>query len=234
MSDPVSEIVNEVKAELAKRNVLLSYWCKLFENFSFSPQELYATVERNLEARKVPGLEPDAVLIRQGGPFSPKRLYLQLRRERLVFEIGAAPFGAGFFVSSRLFDRRREPSFWDFMFLLLFLGLCGAPVAYRFGWVWSVITVTGILALLWTIMRLAALETMAWFDRVLSDLPFIGPLYDRFFHPDTYYRQDTNNAYRETVHQAVMQAVDEMRTQKGLKPLTDDERRPTLGEFHGR
>lgn len=231
---PVQTFLEEATAREVRRNVLLSYWCKLFPGVSYSPQEFYALVAANLEAQRVPGLETGQVTMRQSGAFSSERLYLQFRRERLVFEICGAPFGAGFFVSSRLFDRRREATLLDIILLLLLIGLCGIPVAYQFGWMWGLFAIAGIIAFLWTVMRLAATETLAWLDRTLSDLPLVGLIYERFFHPDTYYREDTNNAYREAVHGAVMQAVDEMITQRGVTPLTPEEKRPSICELHRR
>lgn len=230
MSDlnPIHEFLEEAAAREAKWNQLLSYWCKLFPSVTYAPGDFYALVAEHLAAQQVPALEVNRVLLRQSGPFSPGRLYFELRRERLVFEICGAPFGTGFFVSSRLFDRRREATLLDLALLFLAIGMCGAPVAFRFGWVWGVIAVTGIIALLASVMRLAATETLAWLDRTLADLPFLGLIYERFFHPDTYYRHDTNNAYREAVHLAVLRAIDDMTTKKGLQPLADDERRPIL------
>ena len=224
----------EVVAREEKRNEQLHYSCELYPNFSYSPQEFYALVRKNLDDQKVPGLEADQVMMRQGGAFSAERLYLRFRRERLVFEICAAPFGTGFFVSSRLFDRRRDASLFDIILLLVFIGLCGAPLAYQFGWMWGVIGVTGLIALLWTIMRIAATETVTWLDRTLSDLPVIGLIYDRFFHPKTYFRQDTNAVYRAAVNFAVKQAVEQMLGPKAVRPLTVDEGRPVLRDLHTR
>jgi len=232
-SNLVERIVEANKAYQTKNNEQLAYWCKLFPDISYSAKELYGAIVKNVQAQMVPALEPGLVLIRQGGPFSPERLYLQMRRERLVFEICGAPFGTGFFVSSRLFDRRKEPTLLDFCVLFFLILLLPLPViVLQLGWVWSVITVTGVLAFVWTIMRFAAMGILGGADRVLSDLPFIGPFYDRFFHPDTYYRQDINGSYREAVHSALMQAIDEMTKQKGLKALNDDERRPTIRDLH--
>lgn len=94
-------------------NKQLSYWCKLFDNFNFSPKEFYGMLGKNLETRDIPDLEPQYIMMQQSGVLSAKRLYMQLRRERLVFELRAAPFGTGFFVSSRLFDRRREANLFQ-------------------------------------------------------------------------------------------------------------------------
>ncbi|MHB8522095.1 MAG: hypothetical protein ACYDH9_15225 [Limisphaerales bacterium] len=224
----VETIIAATKSPLARQNIMLGYWCKWFRNLSFSGKDFYAMVRKNIHACDLPGLEEGHISLRQSGPFSPARLYLQLRRERLVFEICGAIFGNGFFVSSRLFDRRKEPTWVDYLVLFLIFGFWAQLLLLTKGWVWAVIVTTGIIALLWSLMRLAVLDVVSGLDRFMSVIPFLGPVYDWFFHPDTYYRQDLNNSYREAVHEAVMQAIDEMTSQKGLKPLTLEERRPIL------
>ena len=107
------EAKDEAKAAEAKRNRLLSYWNHLFDKPLCSPSEFYAEVEENLGNRQVPNLEQGQILMHEKNILSRARLYLQMRRERLVFEICAAPFGTGFFVSSRLFDRRRVATWLD-------------------------------------------------------------------------------------------------------------------------
>lgn len=231
---PLQEFLEEAAAREANWNQLLSYWCDLAPNLSFSPQDFYALVTKHLAAQQIPGLETHHVRMRESGRFSSERLYLQFRRERLVFEICGFPFGTGFFVSSRLFDRRKPAKWYDYVLLLLAMSLIAAPARFAYGWLWGFIAFTGVIAVVWTVMRLAATEAIAGLDRVLSDIPILGLIYDRFFHPDTYYRQDTNHAYRLAVGRAVRGAVDEMRNEKGLKPLTDTEWRPVMRELERR
>src|SRR5262249_52865691 len=154
-SNPVEEFFEEAVSREVNSNVLLSYWCDLYPNLAYSPKELYALVAKNLQAQLVPGLESATVMMRESGLFFKGRLYFQLRRERLVFEVCGAPFGNGFFVSSRLFDRRKRPRFWDYCVVFLLLSFLPVPGALlKFGWVWTAIAVTGELALVWTILRL--------------------------------------------------------------------------------
>ena len=103
-------------------NQLLSYWCRLFDKPLCSPTEFYALVEENLKKWEIPALEGGYIDLRESNMFSDKRLYLQLNREKLVFEVCAAPFGTGYFVSSRLFDRRKQATWLDF--LALFFLFC--------------------------------------------------------------------------------------------------------------
>ena len=96
----------------------ISHWCVLFDDCVYSPKDFYESVERNLLRRQVPDLLRDYILLHEGTLFSNRRLYYQMRRERIVAEICAAPFGSGFFVSSRLFDRRRRAFIFDYILAL--------------------------------------------------------------------------------------------------------------------
>jgi hypothetical protein len=231
MVQPVTDLIEQAVAREANWNQLLNYWCDLTQEFTFNPQDFYALVAKHLETHKVPGLETHQVLMRESGRFSAKRLYLQFRRERLVFEICGFPFGTGFFVSSRLFDRRRKASWADFLLLFFLLAVLTAPFGYQYGWYWGLLGIVGALALIWALMLLAAANIIPGLDRVLSDVPLLGLLYDHIFHADTFYRQDTNNAYRLAVESAVRGAINEMRAEKGLKPIADGEWRPVMRDL---
>lgn len=220
----------EAKAEHVKRATPLYYWCKLFE-FHHSPREFYALVEQNLDKRQVPGLLKGFTLLHEGTVFSPKRLYLQMRRERVVFEICAAHFGTGFFTSSRLFDRRRDATLLDYiMTTFIFTGL-GAVGWTQLGAVSSIAIVGCVVTLWWSLMRLGVSMEAAQLDEHLTRIPFLGRIYETLFHPNTYFRQDQTNMYREAVHRAMMDAVADLTAQKGLKPLSESETRPILPEL---
>jgi hypothetical protein len=74
-------------------------WCKLFPGVSAQPSEFYDLLQKALEQRKIPKIEISRVYHREGGIFSAKREYLRMSSERLVFDVCAAPFGTGFFIS---------------------------------------------------------------------------------------------------------------------------------------
>lgn len=218
------------KAEEEKRNKLLSYWCEFFSNLSYSPRQFYEQLARELEARKVAELEMEPVAIKQGGPFSSRRLYLQLRRERLVFEICGLPFADGFFVSERLYDRRRDPGLLDYLIVFILLSGTQVLAIQQVGLDWGLVANTGLVCLVWSLMRYGALDAVGSVDRVLSRLPAVGPLYDFFFHPETHYRTDTNNAYRKVVHGSLMHVLDEITRETGIRPMTEEQRRASVRE----
>jgi len=231
IADFMAEQHAEAKAEESGRHTPISYWCNLFDNCSYSPKEFYTAVERNLERRQVPDLLANFILLHEGTTFSKKRLYYQMRRERVVAEICAAPFGSGFFVSSRLFDRRRRAFYWDYLIAGTILATVTIPILFRYGPIIAIVVFGTVFTTLWSLMRLGTNIDFVWLDEKLAGLPWFGPIYETWFHPKTYFREDQHNMYREAVNRSVKEAVAELTTQKGLKPLSEDESRPILPEL---
>ncbi|MDA1278246.1 MAG: hypothetical protein O2960_29980 [Verrucomicrobia bacterium] len=231
ITDFVAEQHAEAAAEKIGRNTPISYWCTLFDDCVYSPGDFYASVQKNIERRHVPDLLVDFVLMHEGMVFSKRRLYHQLRRERIVAEICAAPFGSGFFISSRLFDRRRRAFFWDYLFACSILAAVTIPVLYEYGTIVSIVVLGTVFTGLWSLMRLATEVSFAWLDEKICNVPWFGPIYETIFHPNTYFRQDQQSMYREAVNRSVQEAVAELTSEKGLKPLTDAEFRPVLPEL---
>lgn len=58
----------------------------------------------------------------------------------------------------------------------------------------------------------------------LASVPFISRLVGR----DTYYQIDTELMFQEAVHRAVLQAVDGLTSTKGIRLLSESERKPIL------
>ena len=84
-----------------KKGDILGHWIAFHDNFNFSPQEFYEAIEKELQARKIPGMEISREEFAEGGLISDKRIYLRLFRERLALYTCAAPFGSGYFFSCR-------------------------------------------------------------------------------------------------------------------------------------
>ncbi|MBI4664390.1 MAG: hypothetical protein HY735_36810 [Verrucomicrobia bacterium] len=234
VSTLVETAFKQREAERAKLTTPLSYWCNHFDNFAFPPQQFYALVEKNLAPRQVPDLLQDFILLHEGTAFSRKRLYIQMRRERIVFEICAAPFGSGYFVSSRLFDRRRDATLLDYLIAALIAGLLSFGVLARYGPIVAIVVFGLVFTIVWSLMRLAASGDAAWWDEKLCQVPWVGRIYESLFHPDTYFRQDQTNMYRAAVHKAVIESVNQMTAEKGIRPLSDSESHPTLADLHRR
>ena len=210
----------------------IAKWAKLFEDFNYSPREFYALVEKNLDFRKIPGAGAEPRALREGGILSPERLYLSVKRERLIFMLCAAPFGTGFFVSSRLLDYRSGANLFDYLVATALLLGVGFSMFARFGVIPGLFTLGLLFTLGWSLFRRAVEVGGEWLDEKIAELPVIGPIYESLFRPDTYYRRDSAEMFRLTVHNAVMQSIDEMTTAKGIRGLTDDERKPVVRNLY--
>jgi len=73
-------------------------------------------------------------------------------------------------------------------------------------------------------------ETIGFFSGLLLLIPFVGPALVRALRPLTYFRLDTALMFQESVHAAVLEVLDERTSAKGLRMLSELERKPTLGE----
>lgn len=217
---------SERQAAQTKHNTLLRYLPRLVENLEYSPQQFYATLIANLHARKIPELEEEPVTIHQAGIFSPRRLYLQIRRERLVFEICAAPFGTGFFFSERLYDRRRDARWYHYVILGGLLACTGFLIVRSYGPLKTTLMLSGIILSLWFLMRLSLISSMRFLQDQFFDTPLLGPIYQSLFHPDTYYRQDSNACYAQAVHAAVNQTISDILQATGVHRADSPESEP--------
>lgn len=214
--------------------MVVSHWCKLFEGLEASPQDFYRSVEAALAARQVPALQTSRVHWHEGGPLSAKREYLRLTRERLVFDICAAPFGSGFFVSSRLVEEPSKVSILAVCAILFGLLIVLALFILLFGWFWGFFIMLICLAAGTWFLRNIVSHGLTDLDATLLRIPVLGPIYERFFRAITYYRIDTTLMFQQAVHGAVMEAIDELVNLKGINPLSAEERKPILAELFRR
>ena len=74
-------------------------WGHSFDNLSFSSEDFYQSVEEAVNKREIPEIKFSRVNYSEGGILSDNREYLHIVRHELIFDICAAPFGTGFFVS---------------------------------------------------------------------------------------------------------------------------------------
>ena len=109
-----------------KKAEVLEHWISFAEEFQFSSAEFYAAVEKELDARKVPGLEKSRIEFAEGGLLSDKRVYLRMLRERLVFDVCAAPFGTRFFFSCRMAEIPSVIQLWQLAAVVVGLGIIAA------------------------------------------------------------------------------------------------------------
>ncbi len=211
-----------------------SHWSKLVEGLQASPQEFYASVEEAVRSRQIPGAEISRVDWHEGGILTAKREYLRVMRGRAMFDICGAPFGNGFFFS-----------WWHAVPIspygplalaaLIFLGLVGIPVAFKsLGFVKGMLLVfVGVPFLFWLFVQFMKDQREGWDDPLVA-MPVLGPIYESFFRPRTYYKIDTDLMFEAAVSAAVSDVVDQMTTAKGLRALTELERKPIMRDFFKR
>lgn len=207
---------------------VLSHWYSSIENFQTSPKDFYSSVEAAVRKREIPDCEVSRVDWKEGGAFSASREYLRVQRGRHVFDICAAPFGKGFFVSWWL---SRTPS--QFGALALFLVIAGLflTMIVLFGALGFfrglVLFVLGAPLLFWLFVKFVAHANEGWDDALVA-MPFFGPIYERIFSPQTYYKTDTALMFQESVRAAVREAIDGVTSTQGRRGLTDLEFKPIL------
>ena len=91
---------------MAEETQLLSTWSQHFEGLNTSVVQFYESVESAVRKRRIPSVEFSRFNLKEGGLLSSSREYLRVKRGDLRYDICGAPFGNGFFVSSRLITGR--------------------------------------------------------------------------------------------------------------------------------
>jgi len=223
---------------------VVSHWSNLIQGLSASSDQFYAAVAQGLKRREIPDARIRRVEWNEGGVLSPKREYLRIEASGLAYDICAAPFGTGFFFSEWL---TRQPPRWVFANLIAFTtvmwlisrALAEMTVDYfktaqgGFGLLpWAIILknplVIGLASWLIAITAVGMLERIGHSDTAdaLRVIPVLGWIYERWFSPVTFYRLDTAAMFRASVHAAVLEAIDDLTAQKGIRSLTEEERKP--------
>ena len=188
---------------MAKEPNFISHWDQLFENFQGSPQEFYHSIEQAVAARWVPEIHWARVEHKESGVASASRQYLRMHRGKHAFEICAAPFGTGFFVSWWFTE---PPLPFGFLYTIAFFvalvilfnlayavgvavgaAMVGIVVGAMVGGLFAFI---GVPLLLWVIGNALRQGVIGGESTVLA-IPIAGWIYERIFAPTTYYSMDT-------------------------------------------
>ena len=211
------------------------HWHSLIESFSTSSLDFYELVKAGIARREIPDLKISQVEWKQGGLGAGKRVYLRVSREGLNFDICAAPFGTGYFFSWWLAKISRALLDLLFIFLCLFVGF----LLYRgtSGDTEGIEPSPGLSGLLLKpVLFLGLLVALGFFVRygdrgleptVLS-MPITGFVYGFIFRPATYFNEDTAIMFRESVHHAVTEAIDQVTSAQGVRGLSEEARKITF------
>jgi hypothetical protein len=222
-----------------KKAEVIEHWYALVPGFTTSAKEFYEAVETELTERKVPGLDIASVDFAEGGALSAKREYLQMSRERLLFDICAAPFGTAYFFSCRFAEIPAVVKLWQFVALII--GLCaigfwGLDIFGRVFGLTGIIVFPPLLVIIIVaavyVMRNALAMGLKDLDAALIKTPVIGAIYEAWFRKETYYRHDTRLMYCDTVNTVVKAKVEEVTGAKGIKLIQFNDYSPILGELY--
>lgn len=215
-----------------KKGDIIDHWYSLVPGFNTSTKEFYESVEKELKAREVPGLDVSRVDFAEGGIMSVKREYLRMTRERLVFDICAAPFGTAFFFSCRFVEIPAAIQLWQLLVVSVGVVIIAGLIFHFAGlFLGLVILLVGFVASIYLLRNTVAMG-LKNLDAMLIKSPVFGPIYENWFRKDTYYRQDTRLMYRDTVNDVVKAKVEETTGQKGIKLIKFNDYSPVLGELY--
>lgn len=150
-------MANEIKEAFLKffspREEVIEHWYVPVDHFEFVTEDFYQMIEKELAARKVPGLEISRVELSEGGLLSDKREYLRLKRERLVFDICAAPFGTSYFFSFRFVELPLGIKPAELLLFLLSVGIIFSILSQWLGTIFGFLAFLSILGVGIYVMR---------------------------------------------------------------------------------
>jgi hypothetical protein len=218
---------------MARRGEIISHWHLLADDMRASALNYYSAIEEELKRREVPSVRTERVDWREGGITTAKREYLRVTRERLTFDLCAAPFGAGFFFSWWLAVQRSPyAAVLGYAGLVVLLGLAVAMIGNMGMMAGGFLFLVALAVVLTVVSQLAGDGNTLPEDAVQS-MPAIGALYDKVFRPETYYSLDTTIMFQESVRRAVNTVISGERSAQGLRALSPDEERPQVRSLLG-
>ena len=215
-----------------KKDKVLDHWISFADGFNQPPQEFYATVKKELDARKIPSMEMSDVEYAEGGLLSDKRLYLRMIRERLAFDLCAAPFGNSYFFSCRAVHSPPALRLWHLAVAFVFFSVIYSLLINLLGLMFAIIAMVALLIAIAEMFRNAVSMGLNDLDSALMKIPILGPIYENWFRKETYYREDARLVYLKMVPEIVKQAAEDVTGAKGFKLMQQYERAPIFGELY--
>lgn len=215
-----------------KKGDLLDHWIAFLDNFSFSPQEFYLAIEKELRARRIPGLTIAREEFTEGGLLSDKRIYLRLFRERLAIYTCASPFGTGYFFSCRTVYVPALVRLWHIVAALLFFGIVGGLLVKPLGVMFASIAMVALMFALAGVLRNAAASAFGDIDALLLKIPGASTIYEDWFRAETYWREDTRTVYLQRVPALIKELAEEITAAKGAKLVQQFQHAPVFGELY--
>lgn len=200
---------------------VIEHWFTLIPGQQFSSNEFYTAIEAEIKTQKVPALRISRIEVPEGGLLSDNREYLRMQRERLTFDVCAAPVGVNYFFSYRFYVEQVRVEPWQIALLLIALWFLLEGSIRFFGIFLGPTLLLMALVFLGWMMRNAIGLGLRDLDTTLLKLPILGPVYERYFRKDSYYRQDLRIAYCSIVSGIVKASVESITGAKGIKLLKE-------------
>jgi hypothetical protein len=214
-----------------KKGEILGHWIAFHDNFGFPPQDFFDAIQKELEARKFPGMEISHEEFAEGGLLSDKRIYLRLFRERLALYTCAAPFGTGYFFSCRTVYVPALVRLWHIIAAIIFFGFIGGILVKPLGFMFAVIAMVALPFALAAVLRNAATTDL---DTLLLNIPVVATIYEDWFRADTYFRQDTRLIYLQQIPEFIRELAEDITAAKGARLEEQYQLPPILGELYKR
>jgi len=206
-----------------KKDEVLDHWISFADGFNQPPQEFYATVKKELDARKIPSMEMSDVEYAEGGLLSDRRLY---------FDLCASPFGNSYFFSCRTVHSPPALRLWHLAVAFVFFSVVYSLLTNLLGFMFAVIAMIALLIAIAEMFRNAVAMGLNDLDSALMKIPVLGPIYENWFRKETYYREDARLVYLKMVPEIVKKAAEEVTGGKGIKLVQQYERAPIFGELY--
>lgn len=214
-----------------KRGHVWEHWIYSADGFSLSPGEFYSAIEKQLAARKTPGMSIVRQEFAEGGLLSDQRIYLRLLRERLAIVACAAPFGGIYFFSCRSVYVPALVRLWHILAALLFFSVTGAVLVKPLGVAFAGIAQLTLLIALVGVLRNAGTSAFDDLDALLLRIPVVATIYENWFRVETYYREDTRMLYVKLLPELIQKAAEEICADKGVKLVRQHEFPPVMREL---
>ncbi len=206
-----------------KKPEVYEYKHRFIDGMEGATEEFYQGIEGELKKREVPSMEISREEYSEGGFGSSKRIYLRMRRERLVFDVCSAPFGKGWFYSYRFAEIPACLMIWEL--LLAFALLAGLVFSYilLFGALWGAVIIGSTLLGIGVLLHNSRSLSFFGLDDFLMRLPVFGIVYEVVLRKETYYLEDTRIMYMTLVRDMIEAHVKEAVDEKGFeqKPFVD-------------
>ena len=218
--------------QIKKDDEVLNHWIASADNFSLPPEEFYEAAEREIAALQIPGLEISRKEYAEGGLLSANRVYFRLIRERLAFDVCVAPFGTRYFFSCRTIYSPVAVKLWHVLVVLGWFGGIYYGFTKYLSFVMATVALLTLLLAIGLMFRNVVASGLNDIDALLLKIPAVGPIYERIFRKETYYRQDTRMMYLDTVPAVIQKLADDVTGAKGVKLVRQYQVAPILGELY--